>query len=269
MAEPLSTRKPGAVPELKQGAREVFEGCGDHYATERERLPYFQAQMAIMLSMMEGARNGVILDIGCAAGGEIGPLLERGFRVVGLDFSESMLELGSRRFAGDARVAFCRADAEKLPVKDGSVDHVVCLGVFEFLPDQEAAVQEIHRVMRPGGVVVFAIPSRISFYNVAERVARDTVGPVWRAAKRLLGRGPKGPVVQGAERNLVVPWKFRAVLRQMGFAPQRSAYSNYFLYPLDRFPGLNVKVAAALEPLAKVPLMRCGASVYLVSATRN
>jgi len=55
---------------VKRHARQLFDGCADHYASERERTPYFQAQLAIVLSMLVG-QSGRILDIGCAAGGEI------------------------------------------------------------------------------------------------------------------------------------------------------------------------------------------------------
>lgn len=123
--------------------------------------------------------------------------------------------------------------------------------MFEFLRDYAPAVREIRRVMRPGGVAVFAIPSYVSLYRVTERAARVTVAPVWRAAKRALRRG--APAAGGGtphvDRNLVLPWRFRELLRAEGFEPQVSRYTNFFVYPLDRFPALDVRVAAALEPL--------------------
>ena len=61
--------------EVKRRAREAFNDRAEHYALERERLPYFQAQLEIVLTMLAG-EGGRILDIGCAAGGEI-PMLQR------------------------------------------------------------------------------------------------------------------------------------------------------------------------------------------------
>jgi SAM-dependent methyltransferase len=149
------------------------------------------------------------------------------------------------------------------------MDHVVCLGVFEFLRDYNSSLAEIHRVMRPGGVALFAIPSRISLYNVTERVASWTLRPLWALVKRILfspGRRRTDPPLR---RNLCVPWSFRKLLREHGFEPTRSSYSNFFVYPLDRFPDLDVRVAAALEPLCSIPLLRYAASVYLVAARRK
>jgi SAM-dependent methyltransferase len=257
-----------STDEVKRQAREAFNDRAEHYALERERLPYFQAQLEIVLTMLAG-EGGRILDIGCAAGGEIPMLQGRGFSVVGIDLSPAMLRFAHRRFAATSTVLFCRADIERLPFASESMDDVVCLGVLEYLPDYSAALTEINRVLRPGGLAILALPSRISLYNISDQAVNHTLRPIVRLAKRIVGRKPR---VQGAktlDRNLCVPWKFRALLRQHGFNPERSRYSNFFVYPLDRFPKVHVAVAEALEPLASVPLVRNAASVYLVSARKN
>lgn len=253
----------------KQQVTEVFEDCADHYATERERTPYFRAQLRIVHKMLTGER-GRILDIGCAAGGDIPGYRARQFSVIGIDLAPRMLEFAHQRFADDPEVHFCRADVEHLPFADQSMDHVVCLGVFEFLQDYNAALGEIHRVLRPGGLAIFAIPSAISLYNVTYVLTGATIRPLWRGLKRVLARKPGNPSRQSAvHRNLCVPWKYRALLRRYGFAPQRQRYSNLFVYPLDRFPKLDERVVAALEPLCSVPLLRCAGSVYMVSARKR
>ena len=247
---------------------EIFEQWADHYATERERTPYFQAQLAIVVSMLAG-KSGRILDIGCAAGGDIPELRARGFSVVGVDISPRMLEFARSRFASDPQVTFCLADADRLPFLDQSMDHVICLGVFEFLPNYRAAVQEIHRVLRPGGLAIFAIPSRISQCELGERLAGVSVVPLWRAVKRLTRRGSTPSRISSPfRRNLCVPWNFRTLLRHHAFEPGQDHYSNFFIFPLNRFSNLNVRVAAALEPLCSIPLLRCLASVFLVSARK-
>jgi SAM-dependent methyltransferase len=257
-----------SADQVKRQAREAFNGRAEHYALERERLPYFQAQLEIVLTMLDG-ESGRILDIGCAAGGEIPMLQSRGFSVVGIDLSPEMLRFAHRRFGATHDVLFCRADIERLPFASESMDDVVCLGVLEYLPDYGAALREIGRVLRPGGLAILAIPSRISLYNISDQIVNHTLRPIVRLAKRLVGRKPR---VQGGKtlgRNLCVPWKFRAHLRQHGFSPEHSRYSNFFVYPLDRFPKVHVAVAEALEPLASIPLVRNAASVYLVSARKN
>jgi len=261
-------QQPAQLTDGKRQVCEIFEQWADHYATERERTPYFRAQLAIVISMLAG-ESGRILDIGCAAGGEIPELRARGFSVVGIDISPRMLEFARHRFASDPQVTFCLADTDRLPFLTQSMDHVICLGVFEFLPNYHAAVQEIHRVLRPGGLAIFAIPSRISQCELGERLASVSVAPLWRTAKRLTCQGSTpAPIKSAFQRNLCVPWSFRTLLRHHAFEPGQDHYSNFFIFPLNRIPTLNVRVAAALEPLCSIPLLRCLASVYLVSARK-
>ncbi len=82
----------------------------------------------------------------------------------------------------DARVA----DAEALPFEDGTFDLVLGHAVLHHLPDLDRAFAEFHRVLRPGGWIVFAgEPSRYGdrIANVPKRVA-TAAAPAWRAAIR-------------------------------------------------------------------------------------
>jgi SAM-dependent methyltransferase len=246
----------------------LFDDSADHYATDREKTPYFRAQLAIVMAMLAN-ETGTILVVGCAAGGELPELRARKFDIVGIDLSPRMLGFARTRFAGDPGVRFCRADIECLPFADGSFDHVICLGVFEFLPDYGRSLAEIYRVMRSGGLAIFAIPSRISLYNVTDLLVKKTIRPLWVPAKRILFHAEPSSSVPAVRRNLCVPWSFRRLLKQHGFDPARDGYSNFFIYPLDRFPPLDERIAAVLEPLCWVPVLRCAASVYLVAARKR
>src|SRR4051812_27720543 len=126
--------------------KEIFDECVDHYASERETLPYFRAQIKIMLSMLSAEPPGTLLDIGCAAGAEIPSLRALGHRVIAADLSESMARVCQQRFAGNGEVQVLCAEADRTPLVAESVDNVVCLGVFEFLPDYKLALADIARV---------------------------------------------------------------------------------------------------------------------------
>jgi arsenite methyltransferase len=104
--------------------------------------------------------GSAVLDLGCGAGLDsqiaarrVGP----GGRVVGIDFSPSMLAL-ARQAAATARerVGFVRADAERLPLQRGSIDVALVNGIFNLNPAREEIFRELARVVRPGGVVYAA-----------------------------------------------------------------------------------------------------------------
>ena len=89
-------------------------------------------------------------------------------------------------------VKAARADAESLPFADQSFDLVLGHAVLHHLPDLHRAFEEFHRVLRPGGRIVFAgEPSR-----TGDRLASvpkwgaDVVAPLWRALLRIGSRPP-------------------------------------------------------------------------------
>ncbi len=261
-------KAPTQLTDEKKLAVDFFERRADHYATERERTAYFQAQLKIVDSMLGEASGGRLLDVGCAAGGEIPTFRTRNLSVVGMDIAPRMLQYARQRFMNDPEVEFFRADVDRLPFRDHSMDYVVSLGVFEFLADYKPAVVEIGRVLRPGGLAIFAIPSRVSQCEVGERLLAASASPVWRAIKRLVRNARAAPTRPVFRRNPCVPWKFRTLLRSNGFETRKDYYSNFFLFPFNRIPPLDARVAEKLEPLCSIPLLRTLASVYMISARK-
>lgn len=105
------------------------------------------------------ARHG--LDVCCGTGAAMRwfrPLCEES--IVGLDRSAGMLAEAEHRLAdapGDAETRFVRGDALSMPLDDASVDLVTCFGAFGHIleEDEPRFVEEIHRVLAPGGRFVF------------------------------------------------------------------------------------------------------------------
>lgn len=103
-------------------------------------------------------RNGEeVLSIGCGPGfepaGLAGVVGEAG-HVHGIDRSEAMLALARRRCAELPHVTLTKADATDVPVSDESVDAAVAVQLYEYVEDLEAALDELHRVLRIGGRAV-------------------------------------------------------------------------------------------------------------------
>jgi ubiquinone/menaquinone biosynthesis C-methylase UbiE len=94
------------------------------------------------------------LDVGSGTGAlaeEILAVADAG-SVVCVEPSAALIEFARSRIV-DGRVTFVREDAARLPAADGEVDVVASGLVLNFLPDPAAAVQEMKRAVRPGGVV--------------------------------------------------------------------------------------------------------------------
>lgn len=252
----------------KDGVAGEFDRLANYYLDERGQSPWFQAQVKIVLEMLQ-AEHGLVLDIGCAAGAEIEPLLGRGFQVVGIDYSPEMIRFAQQRYGARNDVHFCRADAESLPFPDASVDHVVCLGVFEYLSTYERSLDEIHRVLRPGGLVIISVPTSISLDRISNNFFRYTAVPLWRTLKRLIGKRSSSQSL-GRRWNRCVPWQMDHLLRQHNFQPERSAYSGFLLFPLGSlWPAAQSRLFVWMERFSKSRVLGWTLSQYLVSARKT
>ncbi|MFJ3978009.1 methyltransferase domain-containing protein [Streptomyces sp. NPDC090021] len=101
-----------------------------------------------------------LLDVGCGNGLPALRIAQRRrVRVTGITVSRPQVEQASREADGsEARglVDFQFADAMKLPYEDGSFEGAWAIESLLHMPDQSAALAEIHRVVRPGGRLVVA-----------------------------------------------------------------------------------------------------------------
>jgi SAM-dependent methyltransferase len=100
-------------------------------------------------------RDQLILDAGCGPGGNAEWLARHG-RVVGIDLAPEALELVRARRRSIVAV---RGSVEALPFPRGRFDVVIAVTVMYTVPDDSAALRELARVLRPGGVVVVLEPA--------------------------------------------------------------------------------------------------------------
>ena len=114
----------------------------------------------LSFDLMEPRPGAVLVDVGCGPGDDARALAARvapGGRVIGIDASRSMIaEARSRSATGD--VEFVVADAAALPLGDAEADGCRCERVLQHVDDPAAAVAEMARIVRPGGVVLAAEP---------------------------------------------------------------------------------------------------------------
>jgi SAM-dependent methyltransferase len=118
-------------------------------------------------------RGDLILDMGCGAGRHAFESLRRGGRIVALDYSFDELvevrntfgamfaegELDNGQGGPDASGQPVRGDALHLPFADETFDRIIASEVLEHIPDDEGAIAELTRVLRPGGTIAVTVPA--------------------------------------------------------------------------------------------------------------
>jgi phosphatidylethanolamine/phosphatidyl-N-methylethanolamine N-methyltransferase len=100
--------------------------------------------------------GGCVLDVGVGTGLEL-PMFDRRTKLVGIDLSEPMLRRAQRRVGAKALAnveGLAAMDATRLAFPDGHFDAVVAPYVLTVVPEPEASLDELVRVVKPGGEII-------------------------------------------------------------------------------------------------------------------
>jgi arsenite methyltransferase len=137
-----------------------FLGFDEKEARRVEALyqtPDVVAQRERVLDALALRPSERVVDLGCGPGllalqmaERVGPAGE----IQCIDASASMIALAQRRCAALSWVRQRSGDVAALPYLDGSFDAAVCTQVYEYVPDIDRALAELHRVLKPGGRAV-------------------------------------------------------------------------------------------------------------------
>jgi ubiquinone/menaquinone biosynthesis C-methylase UbiE len=194
--------------------------------------------------------GGAVLDAGCGPGVLVDELVRgQGCELWGVDVSPEMIDRARERHSGLERVHFGVGDVESLPFQSGFFDAAIAMGVLEYLPHSGPALQEMFRVLKPGGTLIVTLPNAVSPFRVWQRFVWK---PVLFALRPLVGRW--FPVVK----RLTSPvnqrefefMKHRLVYERMGGSVEDVVYYNFkpFPSPLDYLlRGLQHRISARLE----------------------
>ncbi len=112
------------------------------------------------LAAADGREVADVLDVGCGAGQELLPFVQKlSARGVGVDISSEAVQLARRQFATlecSAQVEFICCPVESLPFENATFDLVTCRLVLPYTQNA-AALSEMARVLRPGGLLILKI----------------------------------------------------------------------------------------------------------------
>ena len=245
--------------------RRYFDAASDHYARGRAEEFSFIAQKRIALDFLP-ARMARVLDIGCGPAVLADDLLGRADEYWGIDLSPQMIACGAARMERHPHGGRCQlfvGEAQALGFADASFDGLVALGLLEYLPSYQEALREMWRVLRPGGVVVLAVPNRRSAYRTCRRVADGARNGL----KRLLRQAPRAS--ESFVWNPCVPARLDGELRQAGFEKAAGRYCNFIFYPLhDLYARASLALNRALSRLAPAAAGPWLGAQYVVAARK-
>jgi SAM-dependent methyltransferase len=161
-----------------------------------------------------GVREGdLLLDMGCGAGRHAFESFRRGARVVAFDYSAAELKdvgalFTAMRDAGEAGTeagalaATTNGDALRLPFRDDTFDRVIASEVLEHVDDDQLALDEVFRVLKPGGTLAATVPSWLP-----EQVC-------WALSDEY-----HAPFVEGGHVRIYTEARLRARMRTAGLRP--------------------------------------------------
>ncbi len=141
---------------------------------------WYRERRHLLAKALDGIRPGDALDIGAAGGGNTRVLRDLGWRPVALEYGAEGAEVAHER-----GLLTLRADATRLPVDDASLDLIVAFDILEHIEDDDLAVSEVARILRPDGTFLVAVPADPKLWSAHDeavdhvrRYTRETLSSV-------------------------------------------------------------------------------------------
>jgi SAM-dependent methyltransferase len=240
---------------------------------------YFRKRLKKALMWMDESRickqGALIFDAGCGGGQFVVQAALQGYRMVGMDYSLGMLmnskDLSQRQALCKKR--FFQGDIERMPVRDGSVDGIVCLGVISYLPSECQVLPEFARALRPGGMLI------LSATNRARLIKRLDVPQMFLSLERkVLRQRNSGDGISPnkledfPQRSYWIPAFFHS-LDEAGFDVQDLVTLPYDLptfFGREFLPRrVSERIAELPERLRHIPVVESLGSMWMVKARKR
>lgn len=188
-------------------------------------------QRCVERTLGDGALRGLrVLEVGCGGGLICEDLARRGALMVGVDPSEQALQAARDHAAASGlaeQITYEQGYAEALPCESASFRAIVCLDVLEHVKDLSRTLEEVARVLAPGGVFVFDTINRTLFARVVL---------IWYGE-----HFPSGGLVPGIHnyRSFIKPSELRCALEgndlqvqeMAGFMPRGLSHGHFKMGP--------------------------------------
>ncbi len=163
---------------------------GAAYDEEAEAVGWFGPEVAFGLAFTFVRPGQSILDLGIGTGRAAVLFRAAGLRVLGMDVDPEMLD--ACRVKGFDDLALHDLTVRPYPFTTASIDHAICVGTLNFIRDASPVFEECARILRSGGVFVFAVGDRTENEPAetvvdAERTGTGEPATMYRHSARQVG----------------------------------------------------------------------------------
>lgn len=195
--------------------------------------------------------SGPIVDAGAGCGVLLPKLYEKFQMVIGIDKEPAFLNHAGRiRRRNKPHALLAAGDLRSLPLLDASAGLVICSEVLEHIKETRTCLDEIYRVLAPGGVLILSTPQPFSLVEIASRIA---FSPLLLPLARQIYNEPLYPT---GHINLMSMKQLAGNLVQTGFVIEKTHRSGLYLPGLSDIRSTRIqKITSRLnDRLVNTPL---------------
>lgn len=232
--------------DWKSFYRNQYADHWQNFSQELSEQDYHVRYQTLCLAPLQEIQNGRVLEVGVGRGDLLSRFVPESNQRFGCDLSAGNVAACRGCFQSMGAEAFlAHADAERLPYRDNQFDAVYSLSVLFYLPDCRVAIDEMFRIAKPGGLVLFDMLNAAHITSYSNHV--------WRKLCRVFGR-------ELGRTSLANPSMLREAVAK--HSTQFNIYGNYILLPVG-LPVLKERANLCRFVPSLAYAMKKGAAAWL------
>lgn len=226
-----------------------------------------------MISRLPKHESMIALDAGCGPGAYLPILLSENYEVDALDPAEEMLGRARANVPDglEQSVHFHCGDVQSLKFKDATFDLVLSVGVIMYIKNDVKAVQELCRVLKPGGTLIMVVDNKRNLADLIDIPARAR-NFFKKIIMKYLRHRSQGDSKEPGHSRPYSPHEIKALLRQNGLEIEAEASTgiNPLLFNGKRIftNRIDARLEKVFQGLTKLPGLKRTGYIYICTGRR-